>query len=226
MHTLFTLKRWIAGVSIAVSLLGLTLLPALMAADPALRPVARVTSQDLTTSLAQFLNRFRILTKPVYGQIAQNRTGITDASVQNQWNLFSVTILANTLRTDGDVIEIDMGGLLGANGDTKGFQMYWGGTTCGGTGASMCTGGCQIIAGTTSVNNGEFRALYSVTRTGSATQRSSGQVAFGTNTQGSNQACTITDTAAADIVMGFRDTTAAGASIQTGAILTVNYSGI
>lgn len=84
------------------------------------------------------------------GMLAWSTT-YTDAAVQNQWNVLTTTIPANTFITAGDTVQIDVRAQTAANANTKVLDLFFNGATCSGTGASCCATGTSIAAiGTTS----------------------------------------------------------------------------
>lgn len=153
----------------------------------------------------------------------QQLTNPVDAAVQNQWNVITCAVPANTLVADGDQLDIQVGALLSANTNTREFQFYWSlaSATCSGTGASLCNSGCQLQQGTTTTNAAQALGSFSVIRTGAGAQKKIGTMIV-TAGIGSTATCSIDETQATQVVAGFRNTTAAAASV-TSATINVFY---
>lgn len=152
---------------------------------------------------------------------------IVDASIQNQWNVTSCQISANTLVTNGDTLQILAGFRVPANTNAREYALFLAPTTatCSGTGAALCDAGCQLpfAAITHSTSNGSVDMDYTVTRTGAATQTARGRSISVAATQGQvTSACTLTSTAALKVAIGARNTAAAATSVVN-SILHVLY---
>lgn len=149
-----------------------------------------------------------------------------DAATVNQWNVMSVTLPASTLVTNGDTLDIDAYVQTATNANTKAFQLYWGGGTCSGTGASCCASGTQVYSDGTSGSNVAYLSKYSLMRIASGTQTYTGFNAVGAASltgvlQGNPS---VTDTATIPIVFCARNTSASAATLQGTPRLQVRYS--
>lgn len=161
------------------------------------------------------------------GIIAQMLTSITDASVQNQWNVGSVAIPANTLAVDGDTLQIQVAYTLATNANTKPYQLYFAASsaTCSGSGATVCNSGCQLQSNSTTSSALSAIDIYTITRTSSGNQKYYGTLPITSSIQRTDLGvCAITDTAATQIAFGIRNNDAAAASVAA-SIINVWYFG-
>lgn len=141
----------------------------------------------------------------------------TDSAVQNDWNFVSQAISANTFNTNGQVLKF-LVGLVGANNaNTHEYQAYFAdnSSTCGGTGAALCTTGTIVLPSVTNTtaNAGEYLEVI-VIRTGSGTQDYIRHLDGGPNISVTTGTATQTDSGIMKFVFGTRNTTAAAASLS------------
>ncbi len=157
------------------------------------------------------------------GIICSNLTNVTDAATQNTWNLITCTIPANTLVTNGDTLKVESWGLLAANANAKEYQLEYTATTdtCSGTNAAICLAGCNILDSNTTASAAAQGFMLEFVKTGATTHKASGYALTASSVQANtaNAACTSTDTVDNQIVVGWRNTAAAAASIQNSSII-------
>lgn len=161
------------------------------------------------------------------GIIGQVLTAITDASVQNQWNVATMSIPANTLATNGDTIEFDVGWVTAANANSKSSQMYFslGTATCSGSAATLCNTGCQLQTNATTGSAVNDVNKFYIVRTSAGNQKFFGQVLTGTAVLATYLGtCTIDETLVTQLAFGVTNTAAAAASI-TNSLLEARYYG-
>lgn len=149
----------------------------------------------------------------------------TDAGVQNQWNVMSVSIPAKALITVGDELVIDVTGQTASNANAKVFQLFLGGTTCSGTASNCCSGGKNITSDGLTLNNVGFTSHYAIDRSGASTQWIGGFSMGGTTIGDITQTTgTITDTAAIPLVWCARNTAASALTMQGTPVITVHLN--
>lgn len=151
----------------------------------------------------------------------------TDAGVVNQWNVFGCTLGASALATVGDTLHIRVAAMLAANVNTKGWQLWWNGGTCSGTGGSCCASGTQVYSDGSASSGVATLSDYFATRTSSGNQNISGITYTGTASVSSVDSVTsaTTDTSAIPIVWCIRNTSAGAASISGIPTLRTEYWG-
>jgi hypothetical protein len=145
----------------------------------------------------------------------QALTSVVDAAVQNQWNVVSCAIPANTLARNGDSLVVELAWHMAANTNTKRYQLYWSlaSAVCSGTDATLCTSGCQLATNSTALSAVSAVARQTITRTAVGAQTVYGFQPLATSNQRTDAAaCTIDETAAAKITWGIRNEDAAAGS--------------
>lgn len=150
-----------------------------------------------------------------------------DAGVINQWNVMSLTLPASSLTNNGDSVKVRIIGQLATNANTKAYQLYWGGGTCSGTGATCCSTGTQIFSDGSTGSNVTTISDYLATRVSSGNQQINGITYTGATSISSvdNVATTATDTAIIPIVYCARNTSAGAATLSGVPNMRIDYTG-
>lgn len=150
-----------------------------------------------------------------------------DAGVINQWNVMSLTLPASSLTNNGDSVKVRVIGQLATNANTKAYQLYWGGGTCSGTGATCCSTGIQIFSDGSTGSNVTTISDYLATRVSSGNQQINGITYTGATSISSvdNVATTATDTAIIPIVYCARNTSAGAATLSGVPNMRIDYTG-
>ena len=154
------------------------------------------------------------------GLLCQNITPIVDALVQNQWNVASCSIPANTLVSNGDTLRVNATWRTAGNGNTKGFQLWYSlaTATCSGTGANLCDSGCNMSNAQTTVGNGiGINHRNELIKNSTGVVVNNGFIVTGSvvPATGSLQFdCSVDMTAATKLTLGVRNESAAAASIS------------
>lgn len=151
----------------------------------------------------------------------------TDAGVINQWNVMSLTVPASTLAVNGDALKVRVAAQLATNANTKGWQLYIGGGTCSGTGATCCATGTQVYSDGSASSNFATISDYLVTRTGASTQQVNGVTYTGPASISSvdNVSGASTDTSTMLIAYCARNTSAGAATLQGTPSMRIEYAG-
>src|SRR3990172_2891148 len=177
-------------------------------------PVNTTTTGKITTSVGTGPTYYTIGT----GIAGQSLTSVTDAAVQNQWNVDSISINQPwTYLVAGETFKYEFSWRTATNGNTKEFQAWFAPTTatCSGTGASLCNSGCQLVGNTTigSAIGVKFEAVF--VRDSANNQKGWQETKVnGSTISGNTVTCTITETANAKFVYGVRNTSASATSIN------------
>lgn len=151
----------------------------------------------------------------------------SDASVQNQWNVMSLTIPASVLNATGDALVVHIAAKTAANANTKNFQAYWNGGTCSGSGASCCASGTQLYSDASTGSGVAFSSTHTVKKSGSAAQILDGQSYAGAATIASADYTTGSATESGTIPVAFcaRNTSAAATTLQGTPLMEIDYKG-
>lgn len=143
-------------------------------------------------------------------------TTYVDAGVINQWNVITCLLPAATLVANGDNVDVHVTAQLATNANTKGYQLYWNGGTCSGTGGSCCASGTQVFSDGSSGTNVTTISDYLVTRTSSSNQVLNGITYTGGSSISSIDQVTSTATDTGTILVAYcaRNTAAGAATLQ------------
>lgn len=160
---------------------------------------------------------------PIY--LSYNQTYV-DTATQNLYNVMEVDIPAGALANIGDTLRVRFDGKHAANGNAVEYQMTIGGTACGGSGASCCTGGVKYVDNSTSSTGVGIISDDLVIKTSNNNQNITGVTWASTTPQSQEStSSTSTDTLMIPIDMCVRNTAASAASLQGIPTLRVEYWG-
>lgn len=150
-----------------------------------------------------------------------------DASVLNQWNIMSLNLPASSLAVNGDTLKIRIMAQLATNANTKGWQLWWNGGTCSGTGGSCCASGTQVYSDGSANSNVVTLGDYTAYRISSGNQDVSGITYTGTASVSSvdHVTSTATDTGAIPVVFCARNTSAGATTLQGTPSMQIGYAG-
>lgn len=150
------------------------------------------------------------------GILSYQRT-TTDNATLNTWNVISSPVSASTLNNNNGQTLRFVVGLLGANNvNTHEYQAYFADTssTCGGTGAALCTTGCLVLPSVTNTTAfAQERLEVEIPRVSSGNQDFVRALTGSINQAWAVGTCTLTDTNATKLVFGTRNTSAGAASL-------------